>query len=34
MTMPVRLAQLTLGLVLFGTGLWLGLVAEIGRAHV
>lgn len=25
-----RLAQLNLGLVLFGTGLWLGLVAELG----
>jgi uncharacterized membrane protein YczE len=25
-----RLAQLMLGLVLFGTGLWLGLVAELG----
>ena len=30
MSMPGRLAQLTLGLVLFGTGLWLGLVAELG----
>ncbi len=28
--MPTRLAQLNLGLVLFGTGLWLGLVAELG----
>lgn len=30
MSMPTRLAQLTLGLVLFGAGLWLGLVAELG----
>jgi uncharacterized membrane protein YczE len=28
--MPARLVQLNLGLVLFGTGLWLGLVAELG----
>jgi uncharacterized membrane protein YczE len=30
MSMPARLAQLLVGLVLFGTGLWLGLVAELG----
>ena len=30
MTAAGRLAQLVVGLVLFGTGLWLGLVAELG----
>jgi len=29
-SLPLRLAQLLLGLVLFGAGLWLGLVAELG----
>ena len=28
--MPARLAKLMVGLVLFGTGLWLGLMAELG----
>ena len=30
MTYALRLSQLVAGLVLFGTGLWLGLVAELG----